>query len=144
MMGMNAKYYDMDAPPANRDNLWPVPVKVQVSYAAFGKVITVGLNTQFNASGETLTACRFFTEGCSIVEDKTGIIYKVLEMQDSPPKDGVRETLVLNNTFPNGGINNNNDPNFPPTGSPYVWVVPPAVGGTRSPCIGVFQSDITF
>jgi len=142
IQGGNAKYYDMDnLPLPNNDNPWPVPVKIMVNYAAFGKTITVGPNTNFDAPTKTLTACRFFSEGCKIVEDKTGIIYTVMEMQDLPSRDGVRETLVLNNAFPNGGIA---DPGFPATGSAYVWVIPPAVGGSRNPCIRVWQANLTF
>jgi prepilin-type N-terminal cleavage/methylation domain-containing protein len=141
IQGMNAKYYDMDAPPNNRDNLWPVPVKVTVKYTAFGKTITVEPNTQFNAGTETLTACRFFTEGCMIVEDKTGYLYKVMETQDVSPKDGFRETLVLNKDFPNNGVAG---AGFPSSGTAYIWVVPPAVGSSRNPCIRVWQSDLTF
>jgi prepilin-type N-terminal cleavage/methylation domain-containing protein len=143
MLGMSAKYYDMDhvlaSPLPNNDNPWPVPVKVMVNYPAFGKTITVQGNTQFDAAGQTLTACRFFTDGCMIVEDRTGYIYKVVETQDlSSPKDGVRETLILNKDFPNNGVTTG----FPPSGNVDVWVVPPAIGGNRNPCIDVVQTTL--
>jgi prepilin-type N-terminal cleavage/methylation domain-containing protein len=147
IQGMNAKHYDMDAPPNpyvtsyNKDNPWPVPVKVMVNYTAFGKMITVRPNTQFDDTGKTLTACHFFTEGCMIIEDKTGYLYKVMETQDLSPKDGFRETLVLNKDFPNNGVAG---PGFPATDNVDVWVVPPAVGSSRNPCISVTQTNIVF
>ena len=124
VLAMGAKYYDMDASPNNNDNPWPVPVKVEVKNTATGNEIQVQANAQFAPAG---TVYKFFTEGCMIVEDSTGRSYKVLEMKDKDMTAG-RETLVLQ-------ILQDVFPTVNP--SVYVWVVPPAVGSSRSPCIDV-------
>jgi hypothetical protein len=64
-----------------------------------------------------------------------------METQDLSPKDGFRETLVLNKDFPNNGVAG---PGFPATDKVDVWVVPPAVGSSRNPCIRVTQTNIVF
>jgi prepilin-type N-terminal cleavage/methylation domain-containing protein len=125
MMGMGAKYYDMDAPPLpNNDNSWPVPVRVQVQKIGAGnrqlKIMPVLTGSpEYN----------FFTEGCKIIEDTKGQICRVLELRDVD-SDGKRD-LILQDDYAG------------PTLS-YVWVVPPAVGGSRNPCISMWQSNLTF
>ena len=124
MMGMGAKYY----PSAGTTMVdAPVPVKVSINCAVAGKEITVQPNTQFAPTG---TVYKFFTEGCTIVEDSTGQICRVRAMQDNDSTFG-KETLILQDTFPIVGNAN-------------VWVVPPAVGNSRNPCIRVWQSNLTF
>jgi prepilin-type N-terminal cleavage/methylation domain-containing protein len=124
MMGMGAKYYDMDAPPNNKDHLWPVPVRVQVQKIGAGnrqlKIMPVLTGSpEYN----------FFTEGCKIIEDTKGQICRVLELRDVD-SDGNRDLILQDDyTGPSPG---------------YVWVVPPAVGSGRNPCIGVLQLDVTF
>jgi Tfp pilus assembly protein PilV len=135
MLGMASTYYDMDhtlpTPKPNNDNPWPVPVKVKVQKTAVANEIQViPTPADFPPAG---TEYRFFTKGCVIVEDRTGTIYKVLEVKDgSSPKDGISETLVLDENFISGAV------------PPYVWVVPPAIGSSRNPCIDVTQTVVAF
>jgi Tfp pilus assembly protein PilV len=141
ILGMSATYYDMDhtlaSPLANNDNLWPVPVRVRVQASAISPTspkeieVVIPSPLDFAPAGAEY---RFFTEGCFIVENSTGTIYRVTELKDKDnDATGVRETLVL-------------DKNFPTTaGTLYdVWVVPPAVGSSRNPCIDVVQTTMTI
>jgi hypothetical protein len=110
-------YYD-----ANR----PDPVTVQVSGTTGGYELTItdGRKTYINA-------------GCTIVDDATGQIYRVLERyRDNPATPAVDESQI---------IHLDRSWQAPPTAPPYyVWVVSPPVGGGRYPCIAVYQKVIRF
>jgi prepilin-type N-terminal cleavage/methylation domain-containing protein len=126
ILSMGVKYYTITRTPvgygtvSGNNGTVPVPVKVQVNCAVAGKTITV----------QTASQSSFFTEGCMIVENSTGKIYKVLEMKDNDATAG-RETLILQDIFP-------------VVGDADVWVVPPAVGSSRNPCIDVAQTTLVF
>ena len=102
----------------------PVPVKVQVQKIGTGnrelKIIpALTGNPEYN----------FFTEGCVIFEDSQGQVCRVVEMKDL---DGdQKRDLILQDDY-----------NGPSSG--YVWVVPPAVGSSRNPCIDVAQTTLVF
>jgi hypothetical protein len=127
MLGMGSAYYT-SAGTANGQ--WPVPVKVRVQMTAANEVqVMIPSPLVYTPSGAEY---KFFTEGSMIVEDSLGSIYKVMEMKDLPPIDGVREILVL-------------DKAFTTTVAPsYVWVVPPAIGSSRNPCIDISQRVLAF
>jgi hypothetical protein len=139
MLGMGSKYFDMDAFPNNRDNDWPVPVRVRVRNSTIAPIlpppsteieIVIPAPLVYPPSG---TEYRFFTKGCMIVEDSTGTIYRVMELKDKDnDAAGIRETLVLDKNFMSS------------VALPYVWVIPPAVGSSRNPCIDVVQTVLTF
>jgi prepilin-type N-terminal cleavage/methylation domain-containing protein len=130
ILSMGVKYYTITRTPvgygtvSGNNGTVPVPVKVQVNCAVAGKTITV----------QTASQSSFFTEGCMIVEDSTGGIYKVVEMKDTN-SDGKKETLVLDKDF---------TLSFPAPLYYVVWVVPPAVGSNRNPCIDVVQQNPLF
>jgi len=71
----------------------------------------------------------FINDGYTIVDDRTGQIYRVLERYaGAPPIDQV---IKLDRPWQGG-----------PTG--LVWVVPPPVNGGRYPCIAIYQKVIRF
>jgi prepilin-type N-terminal cleavage/methylation domain-containing protein len=115
--GPNLKY---PAPPVGSGTIdWPRPVKVSV-------VQGVSAN-ELRITGDK----RFINDGCTIVDDKIGRIYRVLERYKSPD-----DTILLDRNW---------------EGTPGdVWVVPPPVTGTppvpngRYPCIAVYQKPIGF
>jgi hypothetical protein len=69
----------------------------------------------------------FVNDGYTIVDDKTGRIYRVLERYASADN-----TILLDRNWEGG------------SGTENIWVVPPPVGGGRGPCVGVYQKVIRF
>lgn len=121
-------YYDMPAPKTTPNLKWPVPVIVAVTVnAADANEVRVSLPSPINYAPPA-NVLGFFIEGCTIVDDTTGEIYRVVEMKDNDAAVG-KETLVLNRPY---------------SGSGAIWVVPPAVGSSRNPCIFVQQRTVSF
>jgi len=65
----------------------------------------------------------FINADSTIVEDSIGEIYRVLDRNDN--------VVTLDREWRGGSPSS-------------VWVIPPAVGGSKSPCVGVFQRIIKF
>ena len=138
-------------------SIWPMPVPVNVQYN-YNNLVSPPLkelvidtsdtiNTAWdNALGTTDLVLSFFDEGYTIVDDRTGKIYRILEMKDELPAggDGIRETIVLYDDWQWDGYDS--DPTTPPGTRQVetIWVVPPGVGSSRYPCVGVFQKVIRF
>jgi hypothetical protein len=103
----------------NASLFYPVPVKV-------GVLVVLGIGNEkklkINEAGKEI----FVNDGYTIVDDQTGQIYRVLKRYAEQP-----DTIELDRPWLGG-----------PTGS--VWVVPPAAGGGRYPCIAVYQKVIKF
>ena len=95
---------------------WPRPVPVDVSRGSKDNELKI----------EELEERDFINDGYTIVDDRTGRIYRVLERYASPD-----DTILLDRDWQGG-----------PTGE--VWVVPPPVGGSRYPCIAIYQKVIRF
>ncbi|MBL7106562.1 MAG: prepilin-type N-terminal cleavage/methylation domain-containing protein [Phycisphaerae bacterium] len=74
----------------------------------------------------------FINDGDTIVDNESGEIYRVLERYADLNDD----TIKLDKYW--------NDGNYTIGAPEWVWVVPPAVGGSKNPCIGVFQRVIRF
>jgi len=97
----------------------PVPVEVGVSTVAGAgneNKLTV------NVPGEET----FINDGCTIADNQTGQLYRVLQRDAGAPN-----IIVLDKVW-QGGL------------SGYVWVVPPPLGGGRYPCIAIYQKVIRF
>ena len=109
----------------------PMPIPVVVRHdSANPDLLTIAAPA--NQRITTFTGnelARFFVEDAQIVDDKNGQIYRILERQDLDDND-VYETLVLDTDFTKvlTGLT-----------SETVWVVPPARGGGRNPCIGIYS-----
>lgn len=91
----------------------PCPIPVMVNVTDGSELLTLIDSDQ----------TKFFTDGCTLVDGATGLIYRVLS----------RETGELTLDKP-----------FIGSGQRDVWVVPPPVGGGRAPCISVFQRIVRF
>jgi len=91
---------------------WPRPVKVEVSGTAGNNELTI--------TGEKT----FINDGCTIVDDQTGRLYRVL--QRYADNDDV---ILLEEDW---------------QGSDAVWLVPPPTTGGRYPCIAIYQTVIRF
>jgi type II secretory pathway pseudopilin PulG len=94
----------------------PTPVRVDVSGALGSNVLTIQ-----NPATET-----FINGGCTIVNNQTGLLYRVVQRDADAPN-----TIVL-------------DRNWQGALADSVWVIPPPVGGGRYPCIAVYQKLVGF
>ena len=97
----------------------PIPVQVGVSV-----VSGVGNENKLmiNTPGEEA----FVNGGCTIMDDRTGQLYRVVQRDSAAPN-----IIVLDRVW-QGLLTDS------------VWVVPPPVGGGRYPCIAVYQKLISF
>lgn len=98
--------------PAESDR--PVPVPVQVRAVLGSSEVSIESNQPVYPPE---TCRQFFLEGVWVVEDRNGYLFQIIK------RDGA--TLTLNRKWTDAD-------------GPYVlWVVPPAVGSNRNPCIEV-------
>jgi type II secretory pathway pseudopilin PulG len=123
-----ARYWKRDT------NKWPVllqlpypsPVDVNVVHDPLlpNELSIIDLNPADNVDEAT-----FINDGYTIVENKTGDKYRVLERVENQP--GIFNRIILDRPWL-GGL----------AGS--VWVVPPSITGSRGPCIVVYQTEMRF
>ena len=99
---------------------WQVPVQVGVAQTTKPDEILIVVANPANPVEKT-----FINDGYTIVENRLGHIYRVLERY-SPPNDNV---VKLDRKW---------------LGGSGVWVVPPPAGGGRYPCVAVYQKVIRF
>ncbi len=97
----------------------PVPVEVGVSTVA-------GAGNENKLTINVADEQTFINAGCTIADNQTGRLYRVLQRDAAAPN-----TIVLDRIW-QGGLSNS------------VWVVPPPVGGGRYPCIAIYQKVIRF
>ncbi len=103
---------------------WPRPVPVAVSKTAEDNELEIDSSNQ-----ET-----FINDGCRIVDDRTGRIYRVLKRYPYPDDN----TILLDRDWNDEDWDGN-------THNPAkVWVVPPPENGGRNPCIAIYQKVIRF
>ena len=126
--GLNLEYPDPNTPGGNGTVDWPMPVKVGVEGVA-GAGDELRIRLRLSAYGDET----FINDGYTIVDDKTGRLYRVLESYKEPDYD--YKIVLLDRDW------DESDPGGHPK---YVWVVPPPVGGGRQPCIAVYQKVIRF
>jgi type II secretory pathway pseudopilin PulG len=116
-------------------SFYPVPVDVNVSRVGsnFDELL-INFDDQANPVEKT-----FINDGCTIVDDETGQIYRVLERYADYPRTPVREDEMIRLDRPWKP-----DIMAPPDKTWRVWVVPPPANGGRYPCIAVYQKVIRF
>ena len=92
---------------------WPVPVKVQVEkFVQDGEFVPKRLKIMNSDEAA------YINRGSTIVDDATGQIYRVLERDRNAPDE-----IVLDRDWEGPAA--------------FVWVVPPADGSGRNPCVRV-------
>jgi prepilin-type N-terminal cleavage/methylation domain-containing protein len=140
-----AGYYGYNAalmPVASAD--WPMPVKIAARYDyANSKELILDFTDPLNADWADILpvdierVLSFVDGGYTIIDDRTGTIYRVLEV------DRVNKKLILQEPWQ--WFDYPNPPAITPhTEMPAIWVVPPAAGSDRYPCVGVYQKVIRF
>ena len=97
--------------------IWPMPVRVGVSQVTDNELEIDNANQR-----------TFINDGYTIVDDRTGRIYRVLERYADEP-----DTILLDRDWDEDSPNPD-----------AVWVVPPPVNGSRYPCIAIYQKVIRF
>jgi len=121
---VSLKYPDPNSPASGQVD-WPMPVRMGVSAGSKDDELKIDSGYE-----------KFVCDGSTIVDDATGRIYRVQERYPSPDEDTIRLDRKWDdrNLDLTGGGNSPRD----------IWVVPPAVGGGRNPCIAVYQKVIAF
>lgn len=97
----------------------PVPVPVAVSPVS-------GSGSQSRLAITNPAEQTYINDGSTLIDDLTGMIYRVLERDPDAP-----DTVVLDRSWQSGAAGS-------------VWAVPPPVGGGKYPCIAVYQKVISF
>lgn len=120
-VGAGTKYYMRS--PSDLLPYYPLPLPIYVSVTSGGRADELTINDILPADG--INEATFINSGCTIVEDATGQIYRVLERYPASPN-----VIRLDRSWQGG--------------SGTVWVIPPAVGGGRYPCIAVYQKVMRF
>lgn len=96
----------------------PVPVQVGISAPGTGNQNQLAITTPDEQ--------RYINGGCAIVDNRTGLLYRVVQRDSDAPNVITLDKVWYGQT----------------TGS--VWVIPPPVGGGKDPCIAVYQKLIAF
>jgi prepilin-type N-terminal cleavage/methylation domain-containing protein len=120
--GVGTNYYD---PNINGVTGYPRPVYVRVTVEAISPTVLKIIDRDKNDGIDERT---FINAGSIIVEDTFGRIYRVVERNSATPDE----------------ITIERDWQWPVSGTIWIWVIPPPVGGGRQPCIGVFQKEMLF
>jgi prepilin-type N-terminal cleavage/methylation domain-containing protein len=114
--GNGLKYYkDLGGGNINDSGTEPAPIWRTIQ-PVNGNIITVS------------TTQSYFSDGCAIVADASGNIYRVLDRFFNTSTNNVE--LTLDRAWNES--------------STIIWVVPPPSSGGRSPVIGVYQRIIRF
>lgn len=113
------RYYGFDYNKATgafspRESVHPKPVPVRIRAENNNSRVSIEAN---QVVYDEPTCRQFFLEGAWVVEDQNGYVYQIINVEGT--------TLVLNRKWQAG------------SGTSFLWVVPPAVGSNRNPCIEV-------
>jgi len=115
------KYYDphYSSDVSTNGKVWPMVGEVDWPTAGKNNELRIDIAKEVS----------FINDGCTLVDNETGEIYRVLKRYPYPNDD----TIVLDKDW-KGGAGSDAE----------VWVVPPPVAGGRSPCVAVYQKIIRF
>jgi hypothetical protein len=101
----------------------PAPMRADFS------VIGTGGSNVLRISPPYIT---WVNDGCTIVDDQTGQIYRVVQRRPDPPDIGSVGSAIELDRLWQGPI------------AGFVWVVPPPIGSGKDPCIAVYQKVMRF
>jgi len=125
--GLNTKYpYGDYAGLFQADVDYPRPVPVPVdAMGATGMVDRIQVAT---TPADPQGLARLITDESVLLDDRTGRLMRVLARQRTDPRIIYLEKKLFDASL----------------GPRYVWVIPPARGSGRYPCVGVYQRTIKF
>jgi hypothetical protein len=130
--GMRYYSWDYNLSVGASNAQWPSPVPVVVVYnASRPRELEISMTHTHNTTswGAANTVLGFFGEGAPVVANHNGRIYRVQEFK--AVGGSIKNTLVLN-------------ADWEPSANPqFIWLVPPGIGSSRNPVIGVKQTTIT-
>jgi len=127
--GLNLKYPEPGSTTSNSTVDWPAPFNVDVDPGTEDNELRISNSTEKN----------YINDGCTIIDDRTGRIYRVLDRYKGTDDD----TILLDKDW----IERDWDDRISSSGSnnpSEVWVIPPPVNGGRYPCIAVYQRLMIF
>lgn len=96
----------------------PVPVQVSVSASGTGNQKQLTITTPDEQA--------YINGGCTIVDNRTGLLYRVVQHEADVPNVITLDKVWYGQT------------------TDSVWVIPPPIGGGKDPCIAVYQKLISF
>lgn len=118
--------------PAVSNLPWPSLVRVQVRLNGLRKLqVLPEDNLNWTSPPVVGNILDFFNDGYTIADDYSGRIYRILEVNRTDGTLTLSENWIADPAKPAGLAN-------------YIWVVPPAAGSDRYPCVGVYQKVIQF
>jgi hypothetical protein len=131
--GGNARYWTRDPNTLELDQVeLPQAVRVNVVQETDNEDDENNLLTIEDAvDSDTTDEYTFINDGATIIDAKTGQIYRVLERFVDPP-----EQIKLDRPWTGASLEG-------PDGG-WVWVIPPPVAGGRSPLVAVYQEVVRF
>jgi prepilin-type N-terminal cleavage/methylation domain-containing protein len=91
---------------------------------------TITISSGYDASRQRA----YLNPGCFLLDDSTGEIYRVIERTET----GTTGFVIFDRPIVSKPAG------FSPMDRYKFWVVPPAVGSSRNPCIAVYQKVIRF
>ena len=109
-------------------NLYPKPIPINVTQPLGSNPDELWINDIL--PNDNVDESTFINDGYTIVDDRTGQIYRVLERYAGAP-----QVIKLDRPWQGVAL---------PGETEKVWVVPPPVGGGKYPCIAVYQKVIRF
>jgi hypothetical protein len=122
-LGVSYPNWDYENKPGLGALAYPKAVPIPVRVLSAGLVDFIEIDISADA-----TLVDYVTDGSTLVDCRTGQIMRVLSRDRRYP-----ERLTLEDKVFDAGF-----------GDRYVWVVPPAKGSGRNPCVGVYQRMVKF
>jgi hypothetical protein len=101
----------------------PIPMTESISATPGSNVVTESPGSRIG----------WINDGCTIMDNRTGQIYRVLQRRDAAPDAFPGPTIELDRPWEGARA-----------GLSFVWVVPPPIGSGKDPCIAIYQKVIRF
>lgn len=130
---------DTGEPHSSDTEIWPEPLKIKVKLA--DPTNRDNLLELDNASDED-----FIADDSILLDERTGKIYRITSKYKNTSNEW---RIELDRNWEYEWYNKDGEwldgSNNPYTYTPeFIWCIPPAIDGDKSPCVGVFQRIMSF